>query len=98
MIEQIEFSGNHMSTKRVMRWWLVSIVNRGTGNVEEADVDAIYASRTSEAIDIARNRNPFRPWQDVCVSPASEAKRALCCMINEQRTNEISSFIEFMSD
>jgi hypothetical protein len=87
-----------MPIRLPMRWWLVSIINRGTGRVEDADVDAIYVDRTSEAIEIARQRNPLRPWQDVCVSPASEDKRALCCMINEQRTSEILSFIEFMSD
>jgi hypothetical protein len=77
---------------------MVSIVNRASGKVIRTDIDAVVSTGVSGAINAAAKRNPLRPWESFAVSKASKTQVRRCCAISQERTDEITAFVELMSD
>jgi hypothetical protein len=86
-----------VETEDTAVWWFVSIVHKSSGQILRRDIDGVMASKTSEAIMAAVNRNPLRPFESFGVRQASVMQRKKCCAISDRRTKEIQDLVEMLT-
>lgn len=87
-----------MSGEAIFRWWMVSVVARGSGKVIRKEIDAVLEKTTSSAITMAQSRNPLKPDESFSVSTVTGKERDRCRQINADRTAQIAQFTERMSE
>lgn len=88
-----------MSGDAYFRWWFISIVDKSSGAVIRANIDAVLSKTTSSAIEMAQDRNPRKPSESFSVSSATGRKKVdECRHINFVRTSQIQDFKTLMAE